>query len=721
MSILHFGRIKNTLPLILQEEVTECGHACIAMVSNRLGHAIDLIALRKRFTPSIRGISLRDIQLILEDLNFVTRAFQVPIEEIHLIACPAILYWNNDHFVVLKKVKKDKVIIHDPAGGVFVYRKKEVERYFTGVVLEIEPSLAFKPIKENTSLYLTDMIHFVKGTRVFLGLLGVLSLVIEILGFSHPLLLQYLTDTVVQSSSIINLYAIGMGFIWLTLCHTFFDHQRRQMIVYLSHHLSEKFTARVFMHLLKCPLDFFEKRSKGDLQNKFQSIDLIQRKISTDLVSALLDGCFAVLNITLMFFYSPLISLIVLTSLSVLMLLRYSSFYVLKKATDVSFKNHAHAASIFLETLSGIVAVKTYGKEREQAHQWRNGFIKALNADIRIARMQNYSILLQQTLSHLEQGIVMVVGAFLVMNHHLTLGTFMAILGFRQLLVQKASASMQSFFDFKLIAIPLNRLADIVHQQPENLMSISSQPPNIQGQLRLKNISFRYHERAPLLLHRLNIVIEPGEKIAIIGPSGAGKTTLLKIMMGLLQPTQGEVQIDQYAISLLGLKSYRQMTAAVMQEDSLFSGSIWSNIIFSSEQAPESRVYEAAQCAQIHDMIMQLPMGYQTQLGHLGSSISGGQKQRILLARALYRQPKWLFLDEATAHLDLINESKINQALKKLSITQIVIAHRQETIKMADRVIDLSVINQPIGEYNENENNAAQSTSGLSTGDGDSQ
>jgi len=158
-----------------------------------------------------------------------------------------------------------------------------------------------------------------------------------------------------------------------------------------------------------------------------------------------------------------------------------------------------------------------------------------------------------------------------------------------------------------------------------------------------------------------------------------------------------------------------------MQEDSLFSGSIWSNIIFSSEQAPESRVYEAAQCAQIHDMIMQLPMGYQTQLGHLGSSISGGQKQRILLARALYRQPKWLFLDEATAHLDLINESKINQALKKLSITQIVIAHRQETIKMADRVIDLSVINQPIGEYNENENNAAQSTSGLSTGDGDSQ
>ena len=217
-----------------------------------------------------------------------------------------------------------------------------------------------------------------------------------------------------------------------------------------------------------------------------------------------------------------------------------------------------------------------------------------------------------------------------------------------------------------------------------------TQQREIKGAIQLKNISFKYHSSQPFILKNLNLEIKAGEKIAIIGPSGCGKTTLLKILMGLLSVNQGEIIIDDISIKEFGLANLRKLSAAVMQDDMLLSGSLLDNIVFFDEAIDYARVHEVAKTAFIHDFIVTLPMGYETIIGELGSSLSGGQKQRILLARALYRKPKILFLDEATSHLDSDNEIKINQALQALNITQIIIAHRIETIRMADRVIDLN-------------------------------
>lgn len=686
---LNFGRVRRSLPLIMQDEISECGHACVAMVACYFGHCIDLPALRKKFMSSIRGISLGEIQMMLHRLEIEARALYVPMQEIHLVPCPAILFWNNAHFVVLKRVRKNYIVIHDPAIGVVRYSKKEFEQHFSGVVLEVEPAESMSLLDARESLKLRDMIRCIQGTGKFLSGLAVLSLVIEILGLTHPLMLQYLTDNIVQTSYMQNIYVIMLGFFWLVLCHTLFDYQRRQLIVYLSHYLTEKFSTQVFGYLLKAPLDFFEKRNHGDIQNKFQSIETIQKKISTDLITSLLDGGFAILTLLLMLLYSTSMTLIVIISLCLLILLRYISFNSLKKSTYFSLKHHARVASIFLETIQGITTVKMFNKEKRQTTYWRNGLIQALNSDIKIARMQNYYVLLQQLLSNLEHGSVMLLGAYLIIKDQITLGMFMAMLGFRQLVSQKAIASIQGIFEFKLIDVSLSRLSDLVTHKPENHALDGLQPPAVKGRLELNNIGFRYHDQSPFVFKNISFSVAAGEKIALIGPSGIGKTTLLKIMMGLLPSTIGEIYLDQYTLSAVGVQNYRKMTAAVMQDDMLFSGTIWENICFFDEMASLPNVYEAAEKAQIHEEIMAFPMGYQTRLGHLGTSLSGGQKQRILLARALYKKPKWLFLDEATAHLDCHNEQKINQALKNLNITQIIVAHRQETIRMVDRVIDM--------------------------------
>ena len=273
----------------------------------------------------------------------------------------------------------------------------------------------------------------------------------------------------------------------------------------------------------------------------------------------------------------------------------------------------------------------------------------------------------------------------------------MAFLSYRLLLVNKSVSFIQNVFDYKLIAIQLNRLSDILFQPPETISGGVGLPMKTKGTLALAQVSFQYHPNEKAILHNITICIHAGEKVAIIGRSGGGKSTLLKVMMGLLDKTSGLIEIDGMALETFGLKNYRELTAAVMQDDALLSGSIMSNIAFFDENIDPDRVYRVAKIASIHDDICRLPMGYETWVGDMGSTLSGGQKQRILLARALYKEPKILFLDEATSHLDVDNERKINQSLSELQMTQIVIAHRKETIHMADRVIDLDALGRCSG------------------------
>ena len=687
-SILQFKSAVR-LPLILQDEMTECGHACVVMISNFFGHELDLHALRQMNKPSQQGVSLLTLKNLCENLGFTTRALSVPLNELKQIKTPAILHWDMNHFVVLKQIKRNTVIIHDPAVGVRHCSLDEVSKSFTGVVLELEKSEDFKKIKNRSKLTLVDLVKTAKGIKPYISLLILLSLTIEVLNLLNPLFMQYVTDDVIRSSNISNLYSIAAVFILLILMQVFTEYIRGNMVIYLTNNLNEQFSSNVVKHILRLPLEFFEKRHKGDIQSKFQSIDQIQKKISTDFVNVLLDGFMILINLGVMLIYSSLLTLLVMISLLGSLVIRYSSYQSLKKQSESSIVQHAKAASVFLETLQGIVPIKSFSKERVRFNTWRNCYVNSLNADIKVSRLNVVYTTVNQLLFHVEPIVVVCVGVSLILSNQFSVGMLIAFLSYRLLLVNKASSLMQNLVDYKLISIQLRRLSDLIFQEPELIDTGSGNSKEISGSLVLKNINFRYNLNDNDLLSDINLTINAGEKVVIIGPSGCGKSTLLKIMMGLLKCTSGEIYIDKFSINEFGLKNFRELTASVMQEDSLLTGSILENISFFDESLDFERVYNAAKLACIHDSIVKFQMGYETLVGDMGSTLSGGQKQRILLARALYKQPKILFLDEATSHLDVENERKINQSLKSLEITQIIIAHRKETIEMADRVINL--------------------------------
>lgn len=690
---LKFHKMRR-LPIILQDEIAECAHASIAMVSNYWGHDLDLFAVRKIRQPSAQGINLREIISIFEHLGFRARALKISLEELKQVKCPAILHWNLNHFVVLKQVKGNNLIIHDPATGIIHCKLNEASNHFTGILLEVEKTEDFQKIRAKNNLSLLDLAKSVGGLSSFITGLLCLSLAIEIFSLINPLLIQYIMDDVIAYSNLQQLGLVASAFILLLLVQILSEYLRGKMVIYLTNHLNEQFSVQVMGHLLKLPFEFFAKRSKGDIQAKFQAIEVIQNKMGIDFVNTLLDGLMIIINLTVMIIYSPWLTAIVLTAILLYLGLRYISYHHLQKQSASSVYLHAKATSVFLETLQAITPIKLFLKEGARLDSWRNNYINSLNANIKV---ENINIVYQtahQFLFHFEHIIVVCVGAIQVLNNRFSLGMLMAFLAYRLLLVNKASSFIQKLFDYHLITIHLNRLNDVVGQKIETVNCGFNQSSIIKGSLSLKNISFSYHSHEFPILHNINLEIKAGEKVAITGPSGCGKSTLLKVMMGLLTPTCGELFIDGQLINQFGLKNYRELSAVVMQDDVLLSGSILDNIIFFDNPPDLPWAYEVANLAGVHDTIQQLPMGYETLVGEMGSTLSGGQKQRILIARALYKRPKILFLDEASNHLDSETEKQLNLSLKSLNITQIIIAHRQDTIQMADRVINMKVINQ---------------------------
>lgn len=684
-------KTRMTLPMILQDEVAECGHACIAMIGCFFGHRIDLTALRKMAKPSMHGVSLREINQLFEGLGFQTRALRVPLNELHLVKHPAILHWDLNHFVVLKKVTKTRVVIHDPAVGVRSMTFEEVSRSFTGVVLEVTEASDFKIINAHSKLSLFDFIKNIQGVKAVISWLLILSLSIELLNLVSPLFMQYVTDHVISSSDNRNLPILTLGFVAMMLFQTLTEMVRGHLVLYLKMHLTEKFSFSVMQHLFKLPLSFFEARRKGDLQSKVNAIDEIQKKIGTDFITTVLDGFMIVLNLVVMLVYSRILTSLVLGALFFYVGMRYISYRSLKLNMATSVHQHAKVASIFLESLQTMVPVKAFLKEQMRLSTWRNSLVDALNGDISVERLQIKYRVINQLLTHLEYIGVVALGAALVLKNELSLGMLFAFLGFRQLFVNKCSSFIFQLFEYRLITIQLDRLNDIMSQEPEALPEVPiTHASSICGALELQEITFQYNSILPPVFQNLSLQIRPGEKIAIVGASGCGKSTLLKVMMGLLEPVSGQILFDGMPLKEFGVKNYRLLVASVMQEDALLSGSIIDNITFFDEKIDLDYARHVAQLACIDDVIRQLPMGYETRVGDMGSTLSGGQKQRILLARALYKKPKILFLDEATSHLDQDNEQRINQALASLNMTQIIVAHRKETIAMAERVITLA-------------------------------
>jgi ATP-binding cassette, subfamily B, bacterial CvaB/MchF/RaxB len=684
---LHFG-FRRKLPLILQSEGAECGLACLAMVAGYHGHQLDLPALRQRFSLSLKGVNLAHLMELASRLQMEGRPLRVELEHLAGLQTPCILHWDMNHFVVLKEVRRSFVVIHDPAFGVRKLTLSEASAHFTGVALELQPSDTFEVRNELRRIKLKDLGGRVVGLKRALGHLFAFAVVLELFAIASPFLLQWVVDGVLVNGDRNLLLTLGVGFTLLVIMQSIIGSIRSWTTLYFSTNLNVQWFSNLFTHLLRLPVAFFEKRSLGDLISRFGSVQVIQQALTSNLVEAVVDGIMAFLMLTVMFVYSGILGAIAVVSTVLYGIVRVGTFCPSHKANEEYVIRSAKQQGFLIETLRGIQPLKMFGRETQRKAKWLNLMVEATNAKLKADKLEIIARAANVAIFGVESVVVVWIGANMVLGGHFSIGMLFAFASYKDQFKNRTSTLIDHFFQLRLLSLQAERLSDIVLEpaEPKAERPMLALPRPTMPELEIRSLSYRYSDIDPWLLQNVNLHVSPGECVAITGQSGAGKSTLVKLVSGLLRPQSGEILVGGVSVH----RNRGETTSRigfVMQEDSLFSGTISENIHFFDDVPDLERVMECAALACIQDNIEAMPMGYETMVGDMGTTLSGGQKQRILIARALYHRPSVLVFDEATSHLDLETEKVIAQTLKDFKLTRIMVAHRPQTIAIADRVL----------------------------------
>jgi ATP-binding cassette subfamily B protein RaxB len=678
------------LPAIMQSEAAECGLACLAMVATYHGREVDLVALRRLFSVSLKGVTLKDVLLMGQRLGMTGRGLRLEPEQLGDIKLPCILHWDMNHFVVLKAVGARKVTIHDPASGVRTLTLEEVGHHFTGIALELTPTGSFERRKETSRLSLTALWGRMHGIKRALAQALVLSGVLQLVVLAAPFYMQLAVDEAVMKGDGGLLTALALGFGLLTLIHIGADWLRSHVLLFLGGALNFQMGANLFHHLVRLPLAWFEKRHIGDLVSRFRSAEPIQRLVSEGLVAALVDGVMATLTLVMILIYSPKLSGIVFAALALYAILRFALYRALRQRQEEMIEAAAKEQTTFIETARAIQSIKIFGREADREALWQNRYADEISRGIRHGRFTIGFKTANDLIYGIENVLMVYLGARAIMANELSIGMLYAFMAYKEQFLSKATNLIETGIQYRMLDLHLDRLSDIaLAEREQDSHGESLVAREVRGAVELKGVSFRYADTEPEVLSGADLKVEAGEFVAVTGPSGGGKTTLLKIMLGLFKPVEGTVLIDGTPIDHFGRQAFRSQVGVVMQDDQLLSGSIAENICFFDASLDLDWMRACAGIAGIDDEIMAMPMNYNTLIGDMGTTLSGGQRQRVLLARALYRRPRILFMDEGTSNLDLDKEREVNRALAELKITRIVIAHRPETIRAADRIVVL--------------------------------
>lgn len=695
---LQFGFTKK-VPLVYQTESAECGLACLAMVLHHHGNRAGLPGLRQRFAISLKGATLPQVISIADALDLAARPLRVELDNLADLQRPCILHWDFNHFVVLTDVSGDKITINDPERGTRTYSREEVSRHFTGIALELTPKPTFRRERDLVQVRLRDMLGKVVGLKRSLLQIFGLALALEVFVLLAPFFNQWVVDQAIVTADRDLLYVLAIGFGLLMLIRVVVEVLRGYVVMVMSTSLNVQWLANVFQHLVKLPLPYFERRHLGDILSRFNSVNTIQNALTTGFIGAILDGIMSIGLLIMMLVYSPMLTGICAAAMALYFILRLAFYTALRAASEFEIVFSARQQSMFMETIRGIRTLRVFGRTEDRVSRWLNVVIDQKNCNLRTQRINMMFQTGNSLLFGIENILVLMLGALMVMDRTFSVGMLFAFISYKSQFSGRISSFIDRMFDYKLLSLQSARLADIVLTSPEGAQYPSVAPPaKLDPSIEISDLHFRYAESDPWLIEELDLTIAAGESIAIVGPSGCGKTTLLKLLVGIMRPEKGEIRIGGKPIKQLGLAYYRNAIGVVMQDDSLFSGSVAENISFFAPNHDQEWAEECAQIAAIHDEIIKLPMGYSTLIGDMGSVLSGGQKQRLLLARALYKRPSILFLDEATSHLDNDNEKKVSAAIAGMGITRVIVAHRQETIARCDRVIELNSPERKIKE-----------------------
>lgn len=683
-------RWQRRVPVIHQTETAECGLACLAMICGHFGKNIDLIYLRRKFNLSVRGATLAGINGIAEQLGMATRALSLELDELRVLKTPCILHWDFSHFVVLVSVKRNRYVLHDPARGIRYISREEMSRYFTGVALEVWPGSEFQSETLQTRISLRSLINSIYGIKRTLAKIFCLSVVIEAINLLMPVGTQLVMDHAIPAGDRGLLTLISAALMFFILLKAATSTLRAWSSLVMSTLINVQWQSGLFDHLLRLPLAFFERRKLGDIQSRFDSLDTLRATFTTSVIGFIMDSIMVVGVCVMMLLYGGYLTWIVLCFTTIYIFIRLVTYGNYRQISEECLVREARAASYFMETLYGIATVKIQGMVGIRGAHWLNMKIDAINSGIKLTRMDLLFGGINTFVTACDQIVILWLGAGLVIDNQMTIGMFVAFSSFRGQFSERVASLTSFLLQLRIMSLHNERIADIaLHEKEEKKPEIEIVADMGPISLETNGLSYRYDSQSAPIFSALSLSVAPGESVAITGASGAGKTTLMKVLCGLFEPDSGRVLINGIDIRQIGINNYHRMIACVMQDDRLFSGSIRENICGFAEEMDEEWMVECARASHIHDVIMNMPMGYETLIGELGEGLSGGQKQRIFIARALYRKPGILFMDEATSALDSESEHFVNVAIKNMNITRVIIAHRETTLRTVDRVISI--------------------------------
>lgn len=659
------------------------------MIAGYYGFTTDMSELRRKYEISMRGATLKSISDIAAEIELGSRGLRCELEELAALRTPCILHWEFNHFVVLKKVTKNAVIVHDPAFGLRKLPFADFSKAFTGVVLELTPTQNFRKKPPANPLKLSDLVRF-DGSFINSFSLGlILSLLAELLILAAPFYLQVTIDEVLLRGDQLLLNALAVGFGLVVVVQVIASILRRLTFQFMGHFLSFDMAARVFQKLMNLPINYFTSRQMGDIQHRVNSLEQIKHFLTEGAPSLIMDVVFSVLIVTFLIAYHSWLTFMVIVAIAFYALWRLLIFNIMRRVAGDLIVAEAAEETHLLESLRSIQTVKMTSLELEREGKWRNSLARRLNASLRVGNLDIANQGINEAIFQGLRVILVFVAAKMALAGDLTIGMITAYMAYYAMFTQRVGALIEQTVQLKLLSVPLMRISDVALAEPEKRGVLGGRGDDLKGSIALQSVTFRYAHTENWVLRGVSLDISEGEFLAIVGPSGAGKSTLLKVMAGLYSPVSGYVLFDGRPLENWSIRGVRSQLGVVLQDDSLLRGSIAENIASFGEEIDMSRVKEVSRQCGIASEIEAMPMGYESLVGDLGSTLSGGQKQRVLLARALYGEPKVLILDEATSHLDHENEAIIYRSISGLGITRVVVAHRKETIAAADRVVGL--------------------------------
>lgn len=681
---------RQRVPEITQMSAVECGLACLAMVLSYHGRQTSISELRAQSGLGRDGLSALSIVKIARNYNMRVRAISLQNSDFRSVPLPAIVHWEFNHFIVVERWSPKSVQVVDPATGRKRLSPKQFDEGFTGVAITLEPGVHFDRSESSPRLSLREyLVQYMRQTPItMLQVLGI-SVLLQSFGLILPLLTKFVLDQVLplKMDNIIGL--LGAGIALMVLTQTAATLLREWVLVYLRARIDMRMMLDFFERLLTLPYTFFQLRSSGDLLARMSSNSVIRDLLSNQLISTLLDGGTVLIYFFILAWQSWAFAVLTVVLGIVQMILVLVTNRATRELAHRELTAQGKSQGFMAETLAGMATLKAAGAEQQSMEQWTNLYLEQLNISVKRSYLSAIVNSLMGLLRSLSPLALLWLGVVQVLNGTLSIGTMFALNALAVAFLTPLTSLVGSVQQIQLVRAHFERLSDVSTAEPEQDRAKVLPPPYLSGQIQLDHVSFHYDVSAPEVLHDINLRIEPGQKVALVGRTGSGKSTLGKLLLGLYLPTKGQILYDNFPLSNLDYQDVRRQFGVVMQDTALFSGTARHNITMHDPSMTMEQVSRAAQLAAIHDDIQKMPMGYETFISEGGSALSGGQRQRIALARAIAHHPAILLLDEATSHLDVLTEQCVEQNLRMVNCTQIIIAHRLSTIRDADVIIVL--------------------------------